>query len=74
MAHPKYKRLVDDLREHANRDDIDHQICFDCDDAAEAIQRMRSLLGVIDANGKHSDPQQQSQWIDRVVEAREELR
>jgi len=35
---------------------------------------VQEMLDAIDANGKYSDQQQQAQWIDRVVSAREELR
>jgi len=68
MSHPKYERLIADLREHANSNDIDHSICDDCDDAADAIQRMQKLLDAIDGNEPHM------KWKMKVLRAREELR
>lgn len=48
MSHPKFQRIVNDLRRHANRDDIDHQICLDCEEAADIVERAERLCIAID--------------------------
>jgi hypothetical protein len=44
----KHARIIRELRWIANRDDIDHNICYDCDDAADVIELTCRLLDSID--------------------------
>lgn len=44
----KHARMIRELRWIANRDDIDHEICFACDDAADIIELTCKLLDAID--------------------------
>jgi len=44
----KHARYIRELRWIANRDDIDHDICFACDDAADVIELTCKLLDSID--------------------------
>jgi len=44
----KHARFIRELRWIANKDDIDHDICFVCDDAADVIELTCKLLDAID--------------------------
>jgi hypothetical protein len=44
----KHARIIRELRWIASRDDIDHNICYDCDDAADVIDLTCNLLDSID--------------------------
>ena len=44
----KHARIIRELRWIANRDDIDHNICYDCDDAADVIELTCKLLDAVD--------------------------
>jgi hypothetical protein len=44
----KHARIICYLRWIANRDDIDHNICYDCDDAADVIELTCKLIDAID--------------------------
>ena len=44
----KYARYIRELRWIANKDDIDHDICFACDDAADVVEMTCELLDAID--------------------------
>ncbi len=46
---PKHKRIRDNLRTHANRDDLyPLTVCYDCDDAADIIEWASDLCDAID--------------------------
>jgi hypothetical protein len=44
----RHARIIRELRWIANKDDIHHDICFACDDAADVIERTCELLDSID--------------------------
>jgi len=44
----KHARIIRELRLIANRDDIHHDICFACDDAADVVELTCNLLDAID--------------------------
>jgi hypothetical protein len=44
----KHARIIRELRWIANRDDIHHDICFACDDAAEVVELTCNLIDAID--------------------------
>lgn len=45
---PKHKRIHDSLRAHASSNDLHHDICYDCDDAADIIEWASELCDAID--------------------------
>ena len=61
-----FKKLLLELRWWASRDDVDHDLVYACDDAADALDRACKLAGAIDNYTKEPNARR---WTD-VLHAR----
>ena len=59
-------RLIRELRWWGDSNDIDHDLCYACDDAADALDRACKLAGALD---KYTKEPNARNWTD-VLHAR----
>ena len=63
-------KLIRELRWWASRDDIDHDLCYACDDAADALGRACKLVEALD---KYTREPNARNWTEVII-VRKELR